>query len=1193
MNFSSSRSRSPPPPNSLLPPSSFDSNPSASIILQKIQIEVNDQPVKGMKMRLGRAGEGYFVAETSSPPPPEFRASIDPEHGLSDDESYDLEPRATHDDWAEQDEQQARVVDMLVEPPADGNWGDIPPIPSTEDRSHLRLRSTGNSSNAAAGQASENAGENRQRLRSSASAQSVLSNPSAALTSSGELKETKGLKISNGAREADFDRRSDDGRINASLVSELDPSQNDPSSYEQLTSSDPIILAPTANRNADHAIAISSKKNATSTTAAKPAGKSWGLSLFGFLGKKEQQPQGQQALEIEDDEDDESLLRPTGANATATGRRTSLDLPENARSALGLDASATAANPTSFAAAASNDPNASKHIQSSSLPSHWGPSPLHTYAPTTTVEVEEPVVEEKSRQAEDGSGVIYLGQKKKPRSSSITSSSSMSKVGGSSDATPSKSKSGAQSPNIPSTSVSPVPMSSVSPTTQSVNANGGHLSITDTLTAAGNRSKPANGVAPSSPDSDEEYQDMVFEMDEEAYAAANPFTTSGSSTTSPIFTSPGHASSAATTGASTTSSSSGPSPSPSPTVGSGSQASYMNQQQPHGPSTNLQSSAGGLGVAGLMGSGGGDLTLQQHHSHAVESSSASTGSSSRSQKPLLEASRCGMQAVACADSDPQAALEAFNSARLTYAAMNEDPTLIFGPDIVFRMKGAYYPIHTAGPMFFSVALFNEPLGAPAIERLLHQQTSRAKLPLTASQQQQHQHHQQQQQKDLSSSSAGSLGKAWGRIWQWGKDRADEAKASSAQPSHTSQKSSDRNSNTGSPPIGRASGPTVEQHHRASRSGDVDSNGASYSNAGALSPKPHRARSGSKGPSVRVGGLTKDGPAVPEGDFSVGPQSLFHSAKDASSGIPGAAASEHSGEKSSASSSAGGAHGASSSGSEPHGGPYYVRTLKPTSDKLKALGLKPGANKIVFRVNSRLQGSQQLSSTVYLWDREAKIVISDIDGTITKSDVLGQIFPVFGKDWSHMGVAQLFQNVKANGYEILYLTARAIGAAALTKGFLTSLQQGSVRLPDGPVFMSPDRLLYSLNREVILRKPEEFKIQCLGEIKSLFLSTPNEKSPGPFYAGFGNRETDALSYVAVGIPAGKTFTINPSGEITGHSKSIQRTYTRINELVEQMFPAYHKKKSSSATKPAEQWNDFQFWDTRPAYSLEELEKELLK
>lgn len=1087
-------------------------------------------------MRLGRAGEGYFVAETSEPPPPEFRASIDPEHGLSDDESYNIEPRATHDDWAEQDEQQARVVDMMVEPPAEGNWGDVLPAAAAElndERSHLRLRSadTANSSNAA---------ENHQRLRSSASAQSILTHPSATLDSSGELKkEGKALKRSNEGRDADFDRRSDDGRIYASVVSDLDPSP-DSTSYDHLTSSDPIILAPQGNRTSDGAISISSKKS--STSAAKNIGKSWGLSLFGFLGKKEPKEQPQVEESDNDEDDDDTLLRPSAHPPAASGRRSSLELPENARSALGLDESA--AQQSTFAAAASNDTSSSRHVQSSSLPSHWGPSPLATYVPT---EPEEPVAEEKSRPAEDGSGVIYLGQKKKPRSSSITSSSSMgnTRVGSEASATAAKSKSGAHSPNVP-LSLSPGP-ASISPTLSSTNPN--NVSITDSLTS-GNRSKMTSSggrdpVQVSSPDSDEEYQDMVFEMDEEAYAAANPSITS-SSTQSPHF---GMVSPSAQHGASTASS--GASPSPSPTTGHAN-ASLMNSSSGHGAVVAT--------------------------SHAVSSSSSET-----SHKQRFEASRCGMQAVACADNDPQAAHEAFHNARLSYAALNEDPSIIFGPDVVFRLGGAYYPIQTAGPLLFSVALFNEPLSAPALERLLHQQVMRGKQTPSA-------------QRD-GTSSTNSIGKAWGRLMTmggWGKSDHEKGQIQGPTPKSESR-------NTASPPIGRA-------HDRtSSRSTTTTGNAAeigdgSYMNAthtgGPLSPKPQRSRSGSKGPAVRVAGLTKETPTTNEGDLSTGPQSLFHGTQDASSGIPGAAgaprhttnaatgSSTHSNNASSH--SAGGANKTAH-----HNGPYYVRTLKPTSDKLKALGLKPGANKIVFRVDSRLQGSQQLSSTVYLWDREAKVVISDIDGTITKSDVLGQIFPVFGKDWSHMGVAQLFQSIKANGYEILYLTARAIGAASITKGFLTSLQQGTIRLPDGPVFMSPDRLLFSLNREVILRKPEEFKIQCLGEIKSLFLASPTEKSPGPFYAGFGNRETDALSYVAVGIPAGKTFTINPSGEITGHSKSIQRTYTKINELVEQMFPAYHKKKSSSAAKPSEQWNDFQFWETRPAYSLDDLEKELLK
>jgi len=53
-------------------------------------------------------------------------------------------------------------------------------------------------------------------------------------------------------------------------------------------------------------------------------------------------------------------------------------------------------------------------------------------------------------------------------------------------------------------------------------------------------------------------------------------------------------------------------------------------------------------------------------------------------------------------------------------------------------------------------------------------------------------------------------------------------------------------------------------------------------------------------------------------------------------------------------------------------------------------------------------------------------------------------------------------------------------------------------------MSPDRLFPSFRREVILKKPEVFKIACLRDIKNLF------PIYNPFYAGFGNRDTDAIA-----------------------------------------------------------------------------------
>lgn len=53
--------------------------------------------------------------------------------------------------------------------------------------------------------------------------------------------------------------------------------------------------------------------------------------------------------------------------------------------------------------------------------------------------------------------------------------------------------------------------------------------------------------------------------------------------------------------------------------------------------------------------------------------------------------------------------------------------------------------------------------------------------------------------------------------------------------------------------------------------------------------------------------------------------------------------------------------------------------------------------------------------MYYLPWRTKIVISDIDGTITKSDVLGHLLPAMGLDWSHPGIAQLLTNIRQNNY----------------------------------------------------------------------------------------------------------------------------------------------------------------------------------
>lgn len=84
------------------------------------------------------------------------------------------------------------------------------------------------------------------------------------------------------------------------------------------------------------------------------------------------------------------------------------------------------------------------------------------------------------------------------------------------------------------------------------------------------------------------------------------------------------------------------------------------------------------------------------------------------------------------------------------------------------------------------------------------------------------------------------------------------------------------------------------------------------------------------------------------------------------------------------------------------------------------------NEVQFSVTTAYQGTARCSCHLYLWKWSDKIVISDIDGTITKSDVLGHVLPVIGRDWAQSGVAELFTKIKNNGYHLAYLSARAIG-----------------------------------------------------------------------------------------------------------------------------------------------------------------------
>uniref|UniRef100_A0A8B9TDW7 Lipin 3 n=1 Tax=Anas platyrhynchos TaxID=8839 RepID=A0A8B9TDW7_ANAPL len=243
-------------------------------------------------------------------------------------------------------------------------------------------------------------------------------------------------------------------------------------------------------------------------------------------------------------------------------------------------------------------------------------------------------------------------------------------------------------------------------------------------------------------------------------------------------------------------------------------------------------------------------------------------------------------------------------------------------------------------------------------------------------------------------------------------------------------------------------------------------------------------------------------------------------------------------------------------------PTYKKSLRLSSEQIGRLNLQDGPNEVAFSVTTQYQGTCRCEATIYLWNWDDKVVISDIDGTITKSDALGHILPHLGKDWTHQGIAKLFHKIHLNGYKFLYCSARAIGMAHVTKGYLKW----------GPILLAPSSLFSAFHREVIEKKPEVFKIACLTDIQNLFATKL------PFYA-------DVYAYRHVGLPESRIFMVNPKGELVqGLVQNHKSTYERLSEVVELIFPPLGQRGSIALACP--EYSHFAYWrPPLPAVDLE--------
>ena len=221
-----------------------------------------------------------------------------------------------------------------------------------------------------------------------------------------------------------------------------------------------------------------------------------------------------------------------------------------------------------------------------------------------------------------------------------------------------------------------------------------------------------------------------------------------------------------------------------------------------------------------------------------------------------------------------------------------------------------------------------------------------------------------------------------------------------------------------------------------------------------------------------------------------------------------------------------------------------KSSKIPSHILEKFELKEGTNEIQYIVDG-----YTINSNIYLWNYSDKIVISDFDGTVTRSDVIGQIGVYFGLDWTHKYIAKLYSHIANNGYKMLYVTARTMYMQKSTKNSLNNIKQDGFSMPDGPMMMNESGYVDAIKTEIIDKVPQEFKIECLLNLLKLFPSDVE-----PYYAGFGNKPSDKIAYEKIGIDPGKIYIINEKGEVSKNFRTNCKTnFLLMDEQIDTLFP----------------------------------------
>lgn len=285
--------------------------------------------------------------------------------------------------------------------------------------------------------------------------------------------------------------------------------------------------------------------------------------------------------------------------------------------------------------------------------------------------------------------------------------------------------------------------------------------------------------------------------------------------------------------------------------------------------------------------------------------------------------------------------------------------------------------------------------------------------------------------------------------------------------------------------------------------------------------------------------------------------------------------------------AGGSSGSSSSGS---GGRSQTSmaaeasaaTVPPRAvlDALASSGLlQEGRNELRYCIGGEWPHCLCVRSFLYLWRSVVPAVIFDIDGTISLNDLAGQAAMLFDASPTHPGVCELLCQLHARGYAVMYLTSRPLlGPSGIerTRRFLFEVcvdQPSGFRMPPAAVLTTTHAASLAALTAELTGQSKAFKSLALKVVRDAFghslagggessssssgsagslgssggsacsgtggLGGPSDggsRFSGGLYAGFGNREKDALAYLSAGVPPERIFLIDPSSVLVGRAST---------------------------------------------------------